>query len=908
MRPSPSSSSLHAQGGDSSNTWQQTTGSSGGGGGVSSTTPSPAAPRKSSESPSSTTNSSISKDTSPVRHPSGSGGNAPGLELSSSNLPRLNSFNSSQFRSSSPLSVSQSVSSDVKDQIHVFRVTPTQSGRASSKQSDPAQTLQSRDQQQLQQQQQQQQLQQHKGLRAAATRRTIQACERCHKRRTKCDGKYPECSACVKASVRCQYASNRSGAVLYPRGYVTALEERVAWLERSLHDQFPGIDISETQTNTEIPFADAKADGSSSSSVPSPKRAFQEFRVGPSHYYYEAFKHPTDTLDDLAVHVGFLSLGSAGEESVAVDAPAEPRYLGSSSGIAVASIVNTVVKQLGVSLPKTSSPAELRSSYTNSASSLKSEFGDGSQADQLVPPFPPDESFWPPYDEALRLSRAGFEEIVFYPFIHSYTFMSYLNKSYDPDIMDQLRTVVGWRMTLFMICAIGSAALGEREKQRGYFAMASLPSVLDHALEKDNLRTVRLLLLLTLYSFYDPEGSSAWLTVGTSMRVAVALGLHRQSSGIHLNLINQEVRKRVFWATYSVDRVVTTLLGRPVMLSDRDIDVPYYLDIRQDPEMTGESQDSSQVLVDIPVSLHIVKLRQLASRILVSIHHDYTFAPNESTLEDLRQSLDSWRSNMPQITIAPERTRIRLDVEYHEHLMLLYRPSVSFPVPSTSAAVICANSASAAIELYAIMSTSFHLAPTFLAIRGVFTAVMTLLWAHFACQQYRLRLLSIRVILRSLETAKQYLVEGSRYWTFAERCVEVIDIFVNVITETECSDIELMTNDMSQGGDKLIVPDVDNLLAGMPFDVSFYGRSSSTSWTTTSPPTEPNQGPPSSEEYLFMSYEPDESGEVLSMGGESQQMEFMLETGRTQSNGTVGYGMGIPTQQNFRYDDFMDLA
>lgn len=54
------------------------------------------------------------------------------------------------------------------------------------------------------------------------------ACERCRRRKTKCDGQRPKCSSCIKANVDCiEHDANRR----VERSYLTYLEQRIAYLE-----------------------------------------------------------------------------------------------------------------------------------------------------------------------------------------------------------------------------------------------------------------------------------------------------------------------------------------------------------------------------------------------------------------------------------------------------------------------------------------------------------------------------------------------------------------------------------------------------------------------------------------------------------------------------------------------------
>lgn len=58
------------------------------------------------------------------------------------------------------------------------------------------------------------------------------------------------------------------------------------------------------------------------------------------------------------------------------------------------------------------------------------------------------------------------------------------------------------------------------------------------------------------------------------MRICIELGFHRKSRATTRIGIDAELRKRVFWSCYGLDRQISILLGRPFALSDRDIDCP----------------------------------------------------------------------------------------------------------------------------------------------------------------------------------------------------------------------------------------------------------------------------------------------------------------------------------------------
>ncbi|ONH69489.1 Regulatory protein CAT8 [Cyberlindnera fabianii] len=62
------------------------------------------------------------------------------------------------------------------------------------------------------------------------TERVAQACDRCRLKKTRCDGKRPQCSQCAAVGFECK-VSDRLSRRAFPRGYTETLEERVRELE-----------------------------------------------------------------------------------------------------------------------------------------------------------------------------------------------------------------------------------------------------------------------------------------------------------------------------------------------------------------------------------------------------------------------------------------------------------------------------------------------------------------------------------------------------------------------------------------------------------------------------------------------------------------------------------------------------
>jgi hypothetical protein len=94
---------------------------------------------------------------------------------------------------------------------------------------------------------------------------------------------------------------------------------------------------------------------------------------------------------------------------------------------------------------------------------------------------------------------------------------------------------------------------------------------LDEILQFHDIRSIITLLLLAIYCLRAPGGPGAWTYIGLAMRICTDLGLHRRTRKERLD-VETEMRKRIFWTCYFLDRQVSIVLGGPFAISDHDID------------------------------------------------------------------------------------------------------------------------------------------------------------------------------------------------------------------------------------------------------------------------------------------------------------------------------------------------
>jgi hypothetical protein len=134
------------------------------------------------------------------------------------------------------------------------------------------------------------------------------------------------------------------------------------------------------------------------------------------------------------------------------------------------------------------------------------------------------------------------------------------------------------RSGLHLIYAI-SARFMQLTKQssdvdpEAHFAAAIEP--MDFIMEQHNSSTVQFLTLLAIYGQRSPYGAGVWSQVRYAITLCVELGMHRKVTS-HSPIRDPrdlEIRKRIFWSCYCLDRMTSMLLGRTFAISDRDINV-----------------------------------------------------------------------------------------------------------------------------------------------------------------------------------------------------------------------------------------------------------------------------------------------------------------------------------------------
>lgn len=105
------------------------------------------------------------------------------------------------------------------------------------------------------------------------------------------------------------------------------------------------------------------------------------------------------------------------------------------------------------------------------------------------------------------------------------------------------------------------------------------------------LETIQARLGQCLYLLSSSRANECWYSFGTALQLAAAMGLHRKwygkTSKSGSPYLEQELRKRIFWSAYILDKYLSIMFGRPRLLHDEDIDQEFP-DQMNDEDMSQE--------------------------------------------------------------------------------------------------------------------------------------------------------------------------------------------------------------------------------------------------------------------------------------------------------------------------------
>lgn len=290
----------------------------------------------------------------------------------------------------------------------------------------------------------------------------------------------------------------------------------------------------------------------------SPRQSLQ-FNIAASEGN-QSEQHADEEDSTIVDGVAYLSLCASGT----TDATPEPFYMGSSSGATIARLIQSAIFN---GRKPSGTQARRETLRSESVSSFGSSIPTPSFASK---PYP-----YPQPVQAQRLFTVFFNRMhTKWPILNRALYEKVYERQYDQASLSIIE-----RCTLHLIYAI-SARFLQLTKQQGVDVdpeahfIAAIENM-DYILERHNTSTVQFLTLLAVYGQRSPYGAGVWSQIRYAMTLCVELGMHRKPTvnSPQRDPQDLELRKRIFWSCYCLDRLTSMLLGRTFAISDHDINV-----------------------------------------------------------------------------------------------------------------------------------------------------------------------------------------------------------------------------------------------------------------------------------------------------------------------------------------------
>ena len=367
----------------------------------------------------------------------------------------------------------------------------------------------------------------------------MQACDRCHARKTRCDRRIPQCSACEKAGTPCLHADKLRQRNI-PRGYIDGIEKLVQDLTNENAKLRVQLDeLATQQKNAQAAHAqDAANVGQQRSGSHIPESISSRSPASSSRH---------SGMDNVyAVEVGYLSLVATGET----------RYLGSGSGMSLANLISSAIcPQSDAPLPEPLG-AEMDSLISTPP---------GAQASSQTQ----SEPHVPLVTDAKPLIDAYFQHThITFPLLHRPSFMASVKKIYDEPGYYEANVFEAF--VFDMVLAIGSSNFNRLDEPTtsasSHYAAAQ--TKVPRVMAMDGLTILRAILLISqhgIFSNLKDTSASIWHLVGIGARLCFEQGLHLdqgQLNGRGPDLeystssvtLEEEMKRRCFWCLYNLDR------------------------------------------------------------------------------------------------------------------------------------------------------------------------------------------------------------------------------------------------------------------------------------------------------------------------------------------------------------------
>ncbi|TIB79236.1 hypothetical protein E3Q23_00342 [Wallemia mellicola] len=452
--------------------------------------------------------------------------------------------------------------------------------------------------------------------------RLSRACDRCRKRKVKCDEGHP-CQSCIAARSECTFVAEPQKP-LKAKKNIAELEARMTALEKVLESIPPSI------SQAALSKLDYALTTESSFGLPgsSRKRSVDDFTKSQDKHTFESdavdATNLVDKLASLSISPSYLYLDHEGN----------PAWAGSTSGLPLIDMLNNRSGSGTSSVPSASEHGE----------SPGEEPGDFNQ-----------ETYFP----GRKATQVGLEPIIVWSRVTSLVPVDLMNTL----IRTYVSIIKRLRNSKFMGHVDDPRARSDpndpASSGKHYFTLFSQLRDFPHN-ESGNVYYIQATFLAAVYLIGGGKLAKAFALLAESITLSIDSGLHRSLDHYDLtDKIWSEIRKRTFWSIFCWDKQAAAAFGRPPMIRLRDCDLEEPLDV-DDQYLSDEttSQPANQPSRIRPF-IHMIRLHVVLERVLDGCNLPAVFPSSsfltkaaaigqDRALESAEELLQEWRNQLPE--------------------------------------------------------------------------------------------------------------------------------------------------------------------------------------------------------------------------------------------------------------------
>ena len=456
--------------------------------------------------------------------------------------------------------------------------------------------------------------------------RPVAACSRCRGAKIKCDGKLPACTACERSGKASSCSgANDEFAKGKERSYVAALEAAAERLQKKINES-----RASQSPGTLTHFAGVH--GGNTLGHPSPpQKAPVSNRIS---------RKEASDVDDLVGDFGFLSVNATSRD-----------FHGFTSTMSFARLLMSV--SMVTELPKF------------------------------------DSNPLPPRHVATSLIQHYLDNIfVLLPFFSETDLMASVSAVYQ-ETSRHARQADHWfvRMVLAISAGAVSQSKGDTNHQTAMRHVTAAMMHIEAVVHPGAISGIQAVLLLVLYALIEPEYFRCWDLIGLASRVMVDLGLHVEPSPeMRMSKEALNMRRKVFYCVYALDRYIAIAYGRAFSFSDDSANV--YLPVVLNPmapEMGG-GPTPQLFLRSLKPSLYLFDIRRVQSAFYQTTHSSkQTEWPTNTASEyttSILKDVRAWFATIPASLSQRHVLFFRLESLYSQILAL--SPSCRIPASNMS--------------------------------------------------------------------------------------------------------------------------------------------------------------------------------------------------------------------------------